>query len=113
MLARLGPSRLPDERILGSASDRNRHRCRLRCRANLQLELPSAVQLPLRAELATLLVVPCEAVKDSLRQLSKGAGKDLAEMAEELLAGRTTVREIGQSEAYATHLNTAMAKCQQ
>jgi hypothetical protein len=55
-----------------------------------------------------------DAVKESLRQLSKGtAGKDLAEMAKELLAGRTTLREIGQSEAYATHLNTAMAKFQQ
>jgi hypothetical protein len=55
-----------------------------------------------------------EAVKESLRRLADGAaGPALAEMSSELLAGRTTLREIGQIQAYATQPGEGIAKFQQ
>jgi hypothetical protein len=54
------------------------------------------------------------ATKENLRRLTTGvAGPDLAEMAEELLAGRTSLRKLGQSAAYAPQLSEAFAKFQQ
>lgn len=48
------------------------------------------------------------AIKDSLERLSKGAaGTDLAEMARELLEGRTSLREVGRSSAYAGQFTEA------
>ncbi len=48
------------------------------------------------------------AVKAGLDQMSKNTARpELAEMARELLAGRTDLRTIGGSEAYATQLSEA------
>ena len=55
-----------------------------------------------------------ESVKESLRRLAGGsAGPALAEMAKELLAGRTSLREIGRSQAYAPELGAGVARFQQ
>jgi hypothetical protein len=51
-----------------------------------------------------------KAVKEGLQRLSKGAGgQDLQEMAQELLAGRTSLRTVGSSSAYAAQLTAATA----
>jgi len=48
------------------------------------------------------------AIKDSLERLSKGtASGELAEMARELLEGRTSLREVGRSSAYAGQFTEA------
>lgn len=55
-----------------------------------------------------------QSVKESLHRLANGsAGPALAEMARELLAGRTSLREIGQSQAYAEELSAGVARFQQ
>lgn len=51
-----------------------------------------------------------KAIKDGLERLSKGAGgPELQEMAQELLAGRTSLRTVGSSSAYAEQLTSATA----
>jgi hypothetical protein len=50
-----------------------------------------------------------KAIKEGLERLSKGAGgPDLQEMARELLAGRTSLRTVGSSTAYAAQLTSAI-----
>lgn len=52
-----------------------------------------------------------EALRNGLRQLSRSTTQpELAEMATELLAGRTTIRELGQSTVYATQLENAVSQ---
>jgi hypothetical protein len=54
-----------------------------------------------------------KAVKENLVRLSKGAGgPDLAEMARELLEGRTDLRAIARSSAYAEQISAATGKFQ-
>ncbi|GGQ56239.1 hypothetical protein [Couchioplanes azureus] len=49
-----------------------------------------------------------KAIKEGWERLSKGAGgPDLQEMAQELLAGRTSLRTVGASSAYAAQLTSA------
>jgi hypothetical protein len=49
--------------------------------------------------------------KESIGRLRDGAGGDhLAEMARDLLDGRTTIREIGRSSAYAAPLSEQFTK---
>ncbi len=53
-------------------------------------------------------------LKDSLRRLSDGAaGPALAEMAKDVLAGRTDLRTVGSSSAYASHMSEAIGRFQQ
>jgi hypothetical protein len=50
------------------------------------------------------------AVKDSLRQLTDGsAGRELAEMARDLLEGRTDLPSVAGSTAYSEHLGAAVS----
>ena len=52
-------------------------------------------------------------IKQSLRRLSNGAaGPQLAEMARELLEGRTDLRTVAQSSAYANDLTGAIGQFQ-
>lgn len=54
-----------------------------------------------------------EAIGRGLHQLSKGgAGPELAEMARDLLAGRISLRDVGQSSAYGPQLTEAFGKFQ-
>ena len=47
-------------------------------------------------------------IKNHLQRLSRGAGgPELAEMARDLLEGRTSLREVGKSEVYADQFNAA------
>jgi hypothetical protein len=53
------------------------------------------------------------AMKNALHSISKGsAGSDLAEMARDVLAGRTDLRTVGQTSAYSTHLTDAVGQYQ-
>lgn len=54
------------------------------------------------------------AIKDALNKLSKGAGgADLAEMARDVLDGRTDLRTVGQSSAYSHQMTEAIGQFQQ
>ncbi|MBM2623397.1 hypothetical protein JIG36_48675 [Actinoplanes sp. LDG1-06] len=54
------------------------------------------------------------AVKENLQRLRDGAGGPaFAEMAKDLLEGRTTLREIGNSAAYGPQLSAAFRRFQQ
>lgn len=51
------------------------------------------------------------ALRDSLERMSGGAaGPAMAEMARDLLAGRTSLRAVGSSSAYADYFRDAAAK---
>jgi len=53
-------------------------------------------------------------LKASLQKLRDGVGgPGLAEMAREVLEGRTTLRDVARSSAYAAEMSTAMAGLQQ
>jgi hypothetical protein len=55
-----------------------------------------------------------KAIKGALERLSGGsAGSDLAEMARDVLAGRTDLRTVGQSSGYSTQLTEAIGAYQQ
>ncbi len=50
-------------------------------------------------------------IKESLRRLSDGiAGTELAEMARDLLGGRTDLRTVAQSSVYAGQITEAIAR---
>jgi len=54
-----------------------------------------------------------KAVKDSLVRLSKSAGgPDLAELARDVLEGRTDLRAVARSSAYAEQISAATVKFQ-
>jgi hypothetical protein len=54
------------------------------------------------------------AIKDALNKLSKGAGgAALAEMARDVLDGRTDLRTVGQSAAYSEQMTRAIGQFQQ
>lgn len=51
------------------------------------------------------------AIKNHLQRLSRGAGgEELAEMARDLLDGRTSLREVGKSQVYAEQFTSATAR---
>lgn len=51
------------------------------------------------------------AVKESLERLRSGAaGPDMAEMAKDVLDGRTDLRSVGRSSAYAGHIRDGIDK---
>jgi hypothetical protein len=55
-----------------------------------------------------------KSVKESLMRLRKGAGgPELAEMADDLLEGRTDLRTVGRSSAYADQISAATVKFRQ
>jgi hypothetical protein len=67
---------------------------------------------PIDDELSRMVGNPkvAKAIKEGLERLGKGAGgPELQEMAEELLAGRTSLRTVGSSSAYAAQLSSAAA----
>jgi hypothetical protein len=52
-----------------------------------------------------------KAIKESLRRLSRGAaGSDLAEMAREVLEGRTDLRTVARSSAYADRITEGIGE---
>ena len=71
---------------------------------------------PIDDELLRMAVSPREAqaIKENLRRLRDGAGGPaFAEMAKDLLEGRTTLREVGSSAAYGPQLSEAFNRFQQ
>jgi hypothetical protein len=70
----------------------------------------------LDAELGQMASNPrlARAIRNGLEKLSAGAaGPVMAEMANELLAGRTSLREIGRGSVYAGQLTEARGKFQE
>ena len=55
-----------------------------------------------------------QALRDGLQEMSRNrAHPELAEMARDLIAGRTTLRQLGQSDVYGNALTDAVTKFKQ
>jgi hypothetical protein len=68
---------------------------------------------PIDRDLADMAGNPrvAAAIKSHLQRLSRGAGgPELAEMASDLLDGRTSLREVGKSEVYAEQFTAATGR---
>jgi hypothetical protein len=68
---------------------------------------------PIDAQLSEMAGNPrvAAAIKNHLERLSRGGGgPELAEMASDLLEGRTSLREVGKSEAYAQQFAAATGR---